>query len=218
MATHGGEGVIKYDLQFTTGPNDFDRYDILDLIKCRDALYALGLVGTSGKYCGRDDRGCETVGYGNVSLLLPNGRIAISGTQTGGIVHLEVEDFTTILECYPEINRVVAQGPKRKPSSEIMTHKTVYNISPNTKAVVHVHSDRLWKATHENRLTVPMTSINVEYGTPEMAYEVRRLFGEADLDRIKFFGMKGHEDGFVSFGSNVDEAQAKMVEYFNKAL
>jgi hypothetical protein len=42
----------------------------------------------------------------------------------------------------------------------------------------------------------------VEYGTPEMALEVRRLLRESDS---QVFAMGGHPEGLVAFGKSFDE-------------
>ena len=67
----------------------------------------------------------------------------------------------------------------------------------------HFHDAILW-ATLLERL--PTTSEGVPYGTPEMAYEIARLFKVSDVRRRKLFVMAGHEGGLVAFGKNLEEA------------
>jgi len=52
----------------------------------------------------------------------------------------------------------------------------------------------------------PTTSKAIEYGTPEMAYEVRRLFKTTDVKSRKIFVMAGHEGGIITFGKDLEEA------------
>ena len=53
---------------------------------------------------------------------------------------------------------------------------------------------------------VPTTSKAVAYGTPEMAYEIIRLFQMSDVRSEKIFIMAGHQDGVVTLGKNLEEA------------
>jgi hypothetical protein len=52
----------------------------------------------------------------------------------------------------------------------------------------------------------PTSSKAVDYGTPEMAYEVMRLLKVADVQSRKILVMAGHEGGIVAFGKNLEEA------------
>ena len=60
-----------------------------------------------------------------------------------------------------------------------------------------MHTDGLW-ATLLDR--APATSKSVAYGTPEMAYEIMRLFKGTDLRSRKILVMAGHEGGIATFG------------------
>ena len=79
------------------------------------------------------------------------------------------------------------------------------SIRPTTelKAIIHCHSAKLWKrllgiAAHD--------AAEVEYGTPEMADEVARLFAETDVRKYQIFVMAGHADGVIAFGRTLAEA------------
>ena len=52
----------------------------------------------------------------------------------------------------------------------------------------------------------PTTSKPVAYGTPEIAYEIMRLFKASDVRSRKIFVMAGHEAGAVIFGENLEDA------------
>jgi hypothetical protein len=43
-------------------------------------------------------------------------------------------------------------------------------------------------------------------GTPEMAYEIMRLFTMSDVPSGEIFVMAGHEGGIVTFGKNLEDA------------
>jgi Class II Aldolase and Adducin N-terminal domain len=89
-------------------------------------------------------------------------------------------------------------------SSESLTHAAVYESAPEVRAIIHGHSLKLWAALLGQ---VPTTSEAVDYGPPEMAAEVRRLFEMTDV-RKRRIAMAGHEGGMVSFGGDLEEAFA----------
>ena len=89
------------------------------------------------------------------------------------------------------------------PSSESLTHAAIYESDPSTSAVIHCHDSGLW-ATLLDR--APITSKSVAYGTPEMAYEIMRLFTVSDVRSRKIFVMAGHEGGIATFGKNLEDA------------
>ena len=107
-------------------------------------------------------------------------------------------------------NSLTCEGPV-KASSESLTHAAVYESDNFANAVIHIHNKSLW----EKLLNVlPATSPEIEYGTPAMAEEVKRLFKETDLIEKKIFVMAGHEEGIVSFGRNLEEA-FKTILFYN---
>jgi len=80
----------------------------------------------------------------------------------------------------------------------------IYDLDKELRAVLHVHSPEIWKAAASRN--IPLTDASVEYGTPAMAQEVRRLFNESNVRQTGIFAMGGHEDGVVSFGPDVEQA------------
>jgi hypothetical protein len=69
--------------------------------------------------------------------------------------------------------------------------------------VIHCHDTKLWAALLDKAPTTPK---RVEYGTPEMAYAVRRLFDITDVKRRKILVMAAHDGGLVTFGKHLEEA------------
>ena len=63
---------------------------------------------------------------------------------------------------------------------------------------------------------VPTTPENIEFGTPEMAWEISRLFKKTDVKKKKIIVMGGHKEGIISFGKSLDEAGNILLKYFNK--
>lgn len=207
------EGIVKYQCEYTPAPALPDA-QISELNAWRKLMVLAKLIGQNPALYGG-------YGYGNISCRLDaavrtDGRhpFVITGTQTGGKADLVADDYVVVTACYPEENRLVAEGPV-KPSSEALTHGAVYALDSSILWVVHTHSSEIWH--NAEALGVPMTA-NVPYGTPEMAAEVRRLFTESDLPEKRIFGMAGHEDGIVSYGHTAEAAGFTMLAYLVRAL
>jgi ribulose-5-phosphate 4-epimerase/fuculose-1-phosphate aldolase len=98
-----------------------------------------------------------------------------------------------------------------KASSESLTHATLYACDDTINAVIHIHHLEKWKSLLN---VVPTTEAAVPYGTPEMAFEIQRLFRETNVASEKIIAMGGHEEGIISFGETIDEAASKLLHYF----
>jgi ribulose-5-phosphate 4-epimerase/fuculose-1-phosphate aldolase len=94
-------------------------------------------------------------------------------------------------------------------SSESLTHAAVYEADASAAAVVHVHHGELWRALLGK---IPTTAKGIAYGTPEMAYDVLRLFRDTRVADSGIFVLGGHEDGIVAFGGSLQEAGTKLLD------
>ncbi|MCK5480537.1 MAG: class II aldolase/adducin family protein [Gammaproteobacteria bacterium] len=196
------EGVIKFDLQFRFA-EPAPMNSLQELNTWRNILWKNGLIGQDPcRYGG--------YGFGNVSQRIGpfdagcGKRVfVISGTQTGELEELDNSHYAIVSAYDTGRNHVIASGPV-KPSSESLTHAAIYDLDDEVHAVLHVHSPDIWKTAAARN--IPLTDPSVDYGTPAMAQEVRRLFNESDVRQIGIFAMGGHEDGVVSFGPNVEQA------------
>lgn len=202
------EGVIKYHLdhQSTDLPNDIDIYE---LNAWRTLLFRLKLIGQlPEKYNG--------LGFGNISRRMVPGseRFVISCTQTGHLATLTRQHYALINTASPHSNSIHSCGPC-SPSSEALTHASVYQQAPSIQAVIHVHSPTLWHNTLSLRL--PHTTADIPYGTPEMAQAVTNLFVSGQLDSLHLFSMLGHEDGIVAFGPSLPAAATLLIAQLVKA-
>jgi len=162
---------------------------------------------------GQDPHRYGGLGFGNVSIRLESGNATsfiISGTQTGGMDRLFPEHYSSVKTFDPATNSVVAEGVVR-PSSESLTHGSLYRLDRTIGAVIHAHSPEIW--TQTDSIGIPVTRRDVYYGTPEMAEEVCRLFQNTPVSVLKIFAMGGHEDGIVAFGSNIEQAGRTLVRY-----
>ncbi len=199
------EGVVQFNLTFLPA-DPLPAAMIGSLNAWRQILYKLGLIG-------QDPHRYGGLGFGNVSIRVASGNATsfiISGTQTGGMDRLFPEHYTLVTDFDPAANSVVAEGVVR-PSSEALTHGSLYRLDSRIGAVIHVHSPEIW--TQADAVGLPVTRRNVHYGTPEMADEVCRLFQNTPVGELKIFAMGGHEDGIVAFGNSMEQAGLTLVRY-----
>ena len=183
---------VKFTFERTGA--EIGRFDQLaELNACRRKLMGLHLMGVYA----------NGVGFGNLSVR--DGRTTgfrITGSATGGLPELTSRDCVRVV-AYDFTRNWLSYEGATIPSSESLTHAAIYESDPSTSAVIHCHDSVLW-ATLLNR--APTTSKAVPYGTPEMAYEIMRLFKGTDVRSRKILVMAGHEGGIVSFGKNFAEA------------
>ncbi len=190
------EGYIKFKCEWTEGPAPVG---IADIVAVRNEMYQLGLIGAYQP---------EGIGYGNISKKLDSGEFVISCSATGLVETATPAHFCIVNEVSVAENLVKCYGPAPA-SSESLTHAMIYSCDPTINAVIHAHSQALWK---QLLLSHPFTAKDVPYGTPEMAKEVIRLFTETELKTLKTFAMAGHDEGIVTFGSKLNEARSEMLK------
>lgn len=203
------EGVIKYRLDHHD--NDLaSTIDISQINAWRSLLYRLKLIGQSvDQYHG--------LGYGNISQRLHRNQqqFLISGTQTGHLQVLQRNHFAIVEKASPIHNTLSSRG-SCKPSSEALTHASIYRHDPSAQAVIHVHCPEIWRHTHD--LQLPHTRADIAYGSVEMAGAVERLFASGELKKMPIFSMLGHEDGIVAFGDSVTAAALTLLTQLANAL
>jgi len=171
---------------------------LADLNAHRRKLRELQLIGI-------DSNG---VNFGNLSVRDgPMKNFYITGSATGGLPEL------TLAACA----KVVAYDFKRNwlryegcaiPSSESLTHAAIYESDVSAQAVIHCHDSKFWLRLLDR---APKTSQAAKYGTPEIAYEIMRLFKVSDAQSRKILVMAGHEGGVVTFGRDLEEAFAVLM-------
>jgi L-ribulose-5-phosphate 4-epimerase len=190
------EGYIKFQC---TRINSNLVTDINEINKWRNKLYYLNLIGMYK----------NGIGFGNISVRNKNGFI-ITGSKTGGIEKLTKEHYTRVIGYNFGKNNLVCIG-KIDASSESLTHAAIYQSDLNINAVIHIHNLRLWNNLKNK---IPTTSEQVEYGTPEMAEEISRLYKETDVKKKKILVMGGHKEGIISFGKSLNEAGNVLLNYY----
>ena len=193
------EGVIKFNCQWMRSA-PLEEAWIRDLNIWRDRMYSLGLIGVNG----------DGIGYGNISIRFRKNEFIISGSGTGKFKKLTGEHYALVTDYNVKKNAIVSTGSTIA-SSESLTHAMIYEQAPDIHAVIHVHHFMLWKKLLN---TLPATTEHIEYGTPEMAEEITRLFKEQNLSQNRIFAMEGHSEGIVCFGKDLRQAGELLLNEF----
>lgn len=192
------EGYIKFNCNWIKAA-PCSSLKIEEINSWRDRLYNYGLIGAYA----------NGIGFGNISIRSDNNTFIITGSATGILEKLNENHYVKVNEYDFSQNSLTCMGPI-KASSESLTHAVIYESSPETQAVIHIHNLNMWeKYIHKE----PTTRSNVSYGTPEMAHEIKRLFKETDVALKKFIVMAGHEEGIIVFGSSLDEAGKVLIDH-----
>ena len=210
------EGVIRFAVEHEERALESGRFRDLacELIAWREIMALTGLVG-------QDPARYDGAGYGNVSARVgpPGAAIGrrsflITGSQTSAKRAIGLTDFAVVETYDYRHNRVHSRGSVM-PSSEAMTHAAAYDASPIVRCVLHAHSPVLWRRRRE--LGLPQCDPDVEYGTPEMALEVGRLYRESVLSERGILAMGGHEDGILVLGRSAEEAGGVLLRWLARA-
>ena len=169
-----------------------------ELNACRRKLLQFRMIGVDA----------NGIGFGNLSVRAAGGgEFFITASGTGGRPQLSVSDFAKVTTYDLERNWLRCEGHEVA-SSESLTHAAVYASEMQVGSVIHCHSNAVWTRLLTRGIA---TSVEVEYGTPEMAFEVQHLFRETNVRQQQIFAMAGHADGVIAFGKDVNDAFAALM-------
>ena len=205
------EGVIKYILNHHNTAIDED-ISLFEINAWRTVFFELELIGQiKSRYGG--------YGFGNISQRISQEnaetmQFLISGTQTGNLKVLNKHHYCIILEANTDKNSITSTG-EIKPSSESLTHASIYQQDKTIQAIIHIHCPKIWNNTKQ--LNLPHTSAEIAYGTPEMAIEVGRVLQIEQSQYTGIFSMLGHEDGIIAFSDSIDKAASTLLKLYAKA-
>jgi len=94
-----------------------------------------------------------------------------------------------------------------------MSHAVIYECNKNIGAVIHIHNKKMWeKYLHK----LPTTPKYATFGTPELAYELKKLYNTTNFKTKKIAIFGGHVEGIIAFGKDLDEAYNIILKHFNK--
>ncbi len=190
-------GVIKFNCNWIKAqPISPDLLIALNVWRTR--MHKLGFIGVNN----------EEIGYGNMSIRLSGNQFIITGSATGKIKVLSNKHYTKVVNYDLDKNSLTAEGPILA-SSESLTHAVIYECDKNVNAIIHIHNSKMWNQLMNK---VPTTNKDVEYGTPAMAMEMKRLYKETNLRNEKILVMAGHQDGIISFGKDLNEAGNQLLK------
>lgn len=197
------EGYIKFGCNWEQNEILITDELFSELGTCRSRLFELGLIGMSP----------DRIGFGNISVRMgKDPSFIITGSATGQFASLNQVHYSLVTGYDFEKNSISCKG-LTKASAESLTHASIYEVLPETGAVVHIHCLWLWeKLLH----VFPTTSSDIEYGTPEMAYAVNSLASKMRLNREKIIIMGGHREGILAFGSSLTETTSLIIDIFNR--
>lgn len=198
------DGVIKYNFDFQKSA-PLEKKLFIDIENVRERLFALGFIGEQ-----------DGIGFGNISQRINHKSFVITGTQTGHLSNLEAEHFS-LVEEYNDCDFFIKSSGASKPSSEALTHGTIYKLNSEIGAVIHIHSKKLWQFMLDNEY---LKTKKVPYGTTKMIAEVNAIYKNIiPLSNSKFV-MTGHEDGIICFAENIRLAEKILFDivkdYFDK--
>lgn len=190
------EGYIKFVCNFEQESINIPQEIFDSLNKWRTVLWKKDWIGTYP----------DGIGFGNISVRLPlTNRFYITGSATGEFSVLQPKHHSLVEDCNIEKNTIWCRG-LTKASSESMSHYVIYSTLPEVNAVVHIHHLQLWE---KYSAVLPTTANSIEYGTPEMAYDIKRILKNNDTNVII---MGGHREGIISYGTNLEKATEAMLK------
>ena len=228
------EGVIKYRCDWTREPIAVDPEVLAALGLWRSKLRGMGFIGVLP----------EGIGFGNISVRVggpadslvvvagatspdgpggeggkgegPRPAFLITGSGTGGLESLDASHLSLVTDYRLEANFLACRGLTQA-SSESLSHAAIYAARPDAGAVIHIHSEALWKKW---KGVLPTTEAAFAYGTPEMAVALGRLVRESgpgslwDLPRRSPWAivMGGHREGLMIFGPDLEGAGARVLK------
>ncbi len=154
--------------------------------------------GNTLKQCKLIGKTDELTGYGNISFRdRQSGDFFISASKSGIDDTYVSSHFSRIVTWDAETNFVESEG-RMPASSETLSHLAVYEAVKKANYVVHVHSEIYWNKYLHHELT---SNLEIEYGTKEMYFEVKRLL-EGNVDAGTLI-MGGHMDGILFWAEKI---------------
>ena len=191
------EGYIKFNLNWEQKHFEFNDQDFQSLNYYRQKLFKLGLIGAY----------TDGIGFGNLSIRYLKNQFLISGSATGNLKILSKNHYALVKDYDIKKNYIHCEG-LTKASSESLSHAAVYNSNANINAIIHFHHKDMWQR-HLNNL--PTTSKEKEFGTAEIALEIKNLVNQNSGIII----MGGHDEGIITYGINLNKAFEIILQYFN---
>ncbi len=198
------EGVIKFGISKWNKTGSLGKGSFSGIERIRKKLYSLKLIGFDEN---------AKLGYGNISSRSKGNTFVITGTQTGNMARLDGSHYCTITNVDFNNNSVECEGPVL-PSSESVTHAACYYSNEKIKAVVHIHHAGLWEKLIRN--DCPATPADAEYGSVKLSGSIMDIAGSEKKISARTIVLKGHRDGIICFGKNLNIVAKTIIGLYNK--
>lgn len=192
------EGYIKYTFDWNKKTISLHPEVLEELNLFRSKLRDLNMIGKIP----------DGPGFGNISVRSTGDTFFISGSDTGSLELLEAEQVALVTRCDYMQNRIVFEGQVAA-SSESMSHAAIYQQKGDVGAVIHVHHAKFW---NHYRNILPTTEVEAAYGTPAIARAIAQKAAKNPNTKLLILG--GHEDGIISYGSNLREAFELLIQWY----
>ena len=186
------EGIIKYKLYHTKVSVRFNEL-IGQLIHLRQELLKRRFIGVYPK----NHPIFPMVGFGNVSMRYGEKGFVITGSQTSNIKELTSKELVLVTHWSIKDNTVYSTG-LLEPSSEALTHAAIYECAESAKFVAHGHVVEIWE--NSEALGLDSTPRDAEYGTPDLAFAIKKLCIKDNRPRI--ISLNGHDEGIIAWGTS----------------
>lgn len=190
------EGYIKFDCVHHYCDSVIDDDELRKIHFCREKFYLLGLIGVYP----------DGIGFGNISFRKGKNFI-ITGSATGKYPVLDASHYTKVIAFDLKRNFCECTGPVIA-SSESLSHAAIYDSSDLVNAVIHVHSEILWKKYYN---ILPSASTKAEFGTVQLAEELMQICKNKKVPKKGVILTKGHREGIIAFGKDLSDAGNKIL-------
>ena len=192
------EGYIKYNCFWDKSEIEVAESVLRELNEIRSKLIHLGMIGKIP----------DGPGFGNISVRKTNNEFYITGTNTGHVPTLKPRHLSFVNKVSIQKNEVWCKGLSQA-SSESLSHAVIYEDLAWVNAVIHVHHKPIWQ---QNLNKLPTTIINIAYGTVELANDITQKLKTTSDAKVLILG--GHEDGLISYGTNLSLAFDSVLKLF----
>jgi hypothetical protein len=141
------------------------------------------------------------MGFGNLSVRIDRERFLITGSGTGILLNLTVDELAIVTQTDIAKNWLACAG-RVHASSESLTHAAIYQACPQVQVVAHTHSAKIYE---RNKNRMPLTSAAAQYGTVAIAQAVFEIASKMGPDYQGLILMAGHFPGIFSYGMDFQQ-------------
>jgi ribulose-5-phosphate 4-epimerase/fuculose-1-phosphate aldolase len=198
------EGSIKFNCGWIQEPCGLSDDTFHELEKYRALLIKRKLIGVYP----------DGIGYGNISCRdTASAAFFITGSGTGHLGKLTPEQYSMVLQYNFFENSLICRGMIRA-SAESLT------MPPSMKVIRELGLWLMCIILNCGKIVESGTNDTeaAEYGTPEIAFAVKKLAEKPETKGGRLIVMGGHKEGILTFGKNLEEATLRILQQYNDLL